>query len=184
MFLIGKCSINEAFHFKECLDVFCSWSGQAFNAQKSNIFFNAAANGHVAGLVAAMMGFSRITPNSVYLGLPLFRSGKIKDFNFLIEQLDNKLAGWKAKTLSKAKRMVLIKSVALALPLYAMHSVKIPIDVCSKMDARIRSLWWGHSSNSSHAFCLKAWDSLCKPLSCGELGFHRMKDFNVAFLSK
>ncbi|KAL5546683.1 hypothetical protein UlMin_006370 [Ulmus minor] len=116
-------------------------------------FFNYAANGQVTGLVAAMMGFSRITPNTVYLGLPLFRSGKIKDFNFLMEQLDNKLAGWKAKTLSKlAKRLV--------------------------------SFWWGHSSNGSLAMCLKAWDTLCKPVSCGGLGFRRLKDFNVALLSK
>ncbi|KAL5568331.1 hypothetical protein UlMin_024906 [Ulmus minor] len=99
VFLMGKCSVNEALHFKECLDVFCGWSGQAFNPQKSNIFFNSVVNRLVAGLVAAMMGFSRITPNSVYLGLPLFRSRKIKDFSFLLKQLDSRLVSWKAKTL-------------------------------------------------------------------------------------
>ena len=29
VFLMGKCSVNGAFHFKECLDFFCYWSGQA-----------------------------------------------------------------------------------------------------------------------------------------------------------
>ncbi|KAL5579576.1 hypothetical protein UlMin_012018 [Ulmus minor] len=115
VFLMGKCTINEAFYFKECLDDFCRWSGQSFNALKSNIFFNPAASRRTTGLITAMMGFSHISPNSTYLGLPLFRSGRNRDFNFLVEQLDSKLAGWKARTLSKAKKLILIKSVALAL---------------------------------------------------------------------
>ncbi|KAL5539544.1 hypothetical protein UlMin_045645 [Ulmus minor] len=129
IFLLCKCTLNEANHLKDCLDRFCSWSGQSFNALKSNIFFNNSANNRVASSITGMMGFSRIAPNSVYLGLPLFRSGKIKDFEFLVEQLDSKLAGWKNRTLSKAKRDVLINSVALALPLYTMQSTKIPLSV-------------------------------------------------------
>ncbi|KAL5566705.1 hypothetical protein UlMin_029869 [Ulmus minor] len=33
VFLIGKCSVNKSFYFKECLDEFCHWSGQSFNPQ-------------------------------------------------------------------------------------------------------------------------------------------------------
>ncbi|KAL5539604.1 hypothetical protein UlMin_043751 [Ulmus minor] len=130
------CPTQNAF---ECLDDFCHWSGQSFNPQKSNIFFNAAANRQTANLISAMMGFSRINPNSPYLGLPLFRSGRTRDFSFILENLDSKLAAWKAKTLSRAKKLILIKSIALTLPIYAMQTIKLPASVCSKLDARIRS---------------------------------------------
>ncbi|KAL5552649.1 hypothetical protein UlMin_040050 [Ulmus minor] len=184
VFLIGKCSVNEAFYFNECLDEFCHWSGQYFNPQKSNIFFNDAANRQIANLISAMMGFSRINPNSPYLGLPLFRSGRTRDFSFLLENLDSKLAGWKAKTLSRAKKLILIKSIALTLPIYAMQIIKLPVSVCSKIDARIRSFWWNSSSNNGKTLCLKAWDDLCKPKACGGLGFRKMIQFNKALLAK
>ncbi|KAL5569589.1 hypothetical protein UlMin_026164 [Ulmus minor] len=183
VFLLGKCTFNEASQFKECLDTFCLWSGQSFNASKSNIFFNNLANRRVAGRITELMGFSRIAPNSVYLGLPLFRSGKSSDFDYLIEQLDSKLAGWKSKVLSKAKRLVLVQSIAFALPIYTMQTAKIPASVCSKLDRRIRSFWWGISPNGGKSLCLKAWDAVCKPKSCGGLGFRRMKDFNEAILT-
>ncbi|KAL5583172.1 hypothetical protein UlMin_015614 [Ulmus minor] len=153
---MGKCSVNEAFYFKECLDDFCRWSGQSFNALKSKIFFNPAASRRTTGLITTIMGFSHIASNSAYLGLPLFCTGHNKDFNFLVKQLDSKLAGWKARTLSKAKKLILIKSIALAVPTYSMQTVKIPTVICSKLDARIRSFWWGPSSNGRNPLCLKA----------------------------
>ncbi|KAL5541503.1 hypothetical protein UlMin_009213 [Ulmus minor] len=138
---MGKCMVNEGFYFKECLDTFCSWSGQSFNPKKSNVFFNRRAISQTSGLVTTLMGFDKISPNSSYLGLPLFRSGYVKDFHFLLEKLESKLAGWKSRVLSKAKRMVLIKSIDLSLPVYTMQSMKLPYSICSKLVTKIRKFW-------------------------------------------
>ncbi|KAL5568829.1 hypothetical protein UlMin_025404 [Ulmus minor] len=65
-----------------------------------------------------------------------------------------------------------------------MQTMRIPAFICSKLDARIRSFWWGSSSESRKPLCLKAWDSLYKPKSYGGLGFRKIDEFNRALLVK
>ncbi|KAL5569017.1 hypothetical protein UlMin_025592 [Ulmus minor] len=130
------------------------------------------------------MGFEHIPLTSCYLGLPLFRSQKVKDFNFLVDYLDSKLASWKAQLLSMAGHLTLIKSVALALPIYAMHLIKVPKTICARMDARIRRFWWGSNDTNSRPLCLKAWDDIYVPKANGGLEFRRMTDMNLVLLSK
>ncbi|KAL5565529.1 hypothetical protein UlMin_028693 [Ulmus minor] len=98
----------------------------------------------------------------IYLGLPLFQTGNSKDFKFLIERMENKLAGWKSRVLSKAQRNILIKSVISSIPVYAMHSMKIPVTVCSKLDSIIRK-FWGAASHTQNPLCLRAWKVICQP---------------------
>ncbi|KAL5559056.1 hypothetical protein UlMin_035267 [Ulmus minor] len=121
VFLFGKACEGKARQFKECLDLFCSWSG---------------------------------------------------------------LTRWKARLLSKANCLTLIKLVALALPIYAMHSIKVPKTICARMDARIRWFWWGSNDTNPYPLCLKAWDNICVPKANGGLGFRRMANMNLTLLSK
>ena len=131
----------------------------------------------MAGLITAMMGFERISPQSSYLGLSLFKSHSKKDFSFLLEKLDSKLARWKARVISKAKQLVLIKSVAFSMPIYAMQSMKVLVSICSKMEAKIRNFWWS-SSKLDKPLCLKAWKDIFQPKKWDGLGFWRMQEFN------
>ena len=137
IFVFGKACITEATYIKETMDSFCSWLGISFNNSKSSIFFSANTKDLIANQLTSMLGFEHIPIDSCYLGLPTFRSNKKNDFNFLVDCLDYKLAGWKLRLLSKVSKLTLIKSVALAMPIYAMHTVKIPKAICVKLDARI-----------------------------------------------
>ncbi|KAL5578952.1 hypothetical protein UlMin_011394 [Ulmus minor] len=166
---VSRATTFECSQFKECLDIFCNWSGQSFNVQKSNIFFSKNTRSAVASALTHLLGFSRISLQSHYLGLPLFRSNRVKDFSYLLDRLDSNLAGWKMKLLSRASKLILIKSVGLALPIYSMQSTCLPRSICSKMDSKVRQFWWGSRSDSSRALCLRSWSAICAPKALGGL---------------
>ena len=73
---------------------------------------------------------------SKYLGINFkLRGKKVADFQFLIEKLNSKLQGWKAKLLSQAGRTTLISSVLQSLPPYTFSCFRVSEQVCNKMDA-------------------------------------------------
>ena len=78
----------------------------------------------------------RVTNNiGKYLGFPLkYRGVPRNPYNFTVERVMNKIAGWKAKYLSFAGRAVLIKSVMSAIPNHVMQGVVLPVHVCEKLD--------------------------------------------------
>jgi hypothetical protein len=72
---------------------------------------------------------------SLYLGLPILKgNSKKRAFQRIMDKVLSKIAGWKAKTLSQAGRLILIKSVAAALPSHAMSSFLLPKSLCSELD--------------------------------------------------
>ncbi|XP_060960794.1 uncharacterized protein LOC133031329 [Cannabis sativa] len=91
--------------------------------------------------------------------------------------------GWKAKTLSKAGRATLIKSVGFSLPLYAMQTTKLSDRMVKRIDGLVRDFWWGFEKGNQ-GLHLRAWDKLSLPKSLGGLGFRKTNEMNLAFLAK
>ena len=79
-----------------------------------------------------------------YLGLPSMVGVDRSDcFQHLIDRVCQRLKGWKEKILSVQGKEILVKSVAQAIPSYAMSVFKLPKGVCKSITDEIPGFWWG-----------------------------------------
>lgn len=104
-------------------------------------------------------------------------------FKCICDKVKQRLEGWQMKTSSQAGCLVLIRSVAFALPTYTMANYILPKSICSTLDSLMMRFWWGFFDNRHHQ-CLKSWASMCKPKREGGLGLRLMEDHNKALIAK
>lgn len=83
-----------------------------------------------------------------------------------------------------AGRIVMIKSVAQAIPSFIMQTMMLSRGTLARMDKMIRDFFWGFKDSYSHNMYLKSWNSICLPKELGGLGIRSMIDINAALLSK
>lgn len=78
-----------------------------------------------------------------YLGQPFYQlKSKTKTYKDVMERLENKLSGWRKKTLSMVGRLVLLKAVAKAIPSFMMQVIMLPKNMLARMDKNIRGFLW------------------------------------------
>ena len=109
---------------------------------------------------------------------------KKREFQGIIDKVHSIIKGWRAKILTQVGRLVLIKSVTAALPSYAMSTFLLPMSFCNELDKIFKNFWWGFPAKKSRNLSLKAWDSLCIPKLLGGLGLRKMREVNLALVTK
>jgi reverse transcriptase-like protein len=167
------------------LDVFALMSGLYLNYDKSNIISWCSDDKQWAMNVANQIGCKHTECPITYLGLPLGANmNKGSSWKPVISKIESKLSSWKAKTLSRAGRLVLIKSVLNSLPIYFMSMFRMPKIVAAKIVKLQRKFLWGETSSGKLVPPPVKWSSVELPKQIGGLGVGNILYKNLILLFK
>uniref|UniRef100_A0A7C9AA13 Reverse transcriptase domain-containing protein n=1 Tax=Opuntia streptacantha TaxID=393608 RepID=A0A7C9AA13_OPUST len=173
---------NNLGYLKCILLIFEAMSGLRVNLNKSVII----PIGEVPNVNALAQFFGckvDYLPSS-YLGLPLGASYKSKAvWDPLIERFHRRLAGWKAKLLSRGGRLTLLKSTLWSLPIYFMSLFTIPASIAHQLERIMRDFLW-NSNSSCNGLHWVNWDEVCRPKQEGGLGIRPLRVMNEALKTK
>ena len=77
-----------------------------------------------------------------YLGLPLRANPGSKClWNPVVQKIEQRLAPWKMKFLSKGGKLVLIKAALSSVPTYFMSVFKMPVGIANKIEKLQRNFF-------------------------------------------
>ena len=95
-----------------------------------------------------ILGFQSTTNLGKYLGFPIHHRGASnQDFNFVLDKVKKKLAGWKANLLSMAGRSGLIQASTSAIPAYVIQCNQLPGRILDGIDQVNRNFLWNSSAD-------------------------------------
>ncbi|XP_071713611.1 uncharacterized mitochondrial protein AtMg00310-like [Rutidosis leptorrhynchoides] len=130
------------------------------------------------------MGFQVGSFPFTYLRLPIgSRMRKLNDWSAVIDKFNSRLAGWKMRSMSFGRRLVLIKSVLSSLPLYYFSLFRAPPCVIKVLESVRRNFFWGGSGSDSKIPWVK-WEHVLNTFGNGGLNIGSLRGKNLALLGK
>ncbi|XP_058764318.1 uncharacterized protein LOC131637728 [Vicia villosa] len=167
---LSPANIVEASNLMEILNIYTEANGQEINLAKSEVFFSRNLSGPAQEDLAQLMGVRRVLGTGKYLGLPsMIGRSKKAVFSFIKDRIWKRINSWSGRSLSKAGKEVMIKSVLQSIPAYIMSVYLIPDGVVNDIEKMLNSFWWGGGGNNKGIRWL-AWDRMTTKKSEGGWG--------------
>ncbi|KAL3812349.1 hypothetical protein ACJIZ3_013617 [Penstemon smallii] len=158
-------------------------SGQDINYDKSSVVFTRDTREEDIASILGYLPIRRELKHGKYLGLPLVVGrSKREVFDYIRERVWSRLQSLRVRSLSKAGKEVLIKSVIQAIPSYLMSCFKLPGYLIREINAMIANFWWDEKDVKKIHWV--NWNLLCSSKRDGGLGFRDLNSFNSALLAK
>ena len=147
--LFAKADHTNCSAIRDVIDAFCNASGQSVSAAKSRVYFSPNVDRDSRESFCDILGFTSTPLLGKYLGIPIkHHDSSSQDFNYILDRVKNKLAGWKANLLSLVGRAVLIQASSAAIPAYVMQCTYIPNSIHEGIDWVNRNFLWGSTESS------------------------------------
>ena len=124
------------------IDIFSDFSGLRLNRAKSTFVGFGLSEEEMrrcSQIMATPIGVLPIR----YLGVPLVdRRLRIQDWQPVFEKVETRLGGWRARLISRGGRLILLKAVLAAIPIYYMSIFTMPVGVRRLLEKIMRSFLW------------------------------------------
>jgi len=170
-------------NIKSIMLSFQTFSGLAVNYKKSGLIV-LGKDDTWARDAANRLGCILVHLPITYLGVPLGASTKkASSWQGILEKVHKRLSSWKSSCLSRAGRLVLIKSVLNCLPIYYLSLFKMPKKVALEITKMQRKFLWG-VNKEGRCNALVRWEVVQKSKKNGGLGVNDLLLKNAALLFK
>ncbi|KAJ0548751.1 putative RNA-directed DNA polymerase [Helianthus annuus] len=182
LFIFARGDYKSAQVIMTAINMFKSMSGLVPSMAKSTVFFGNVKDQEKARILSIMPFEEGVLPVR-YLGVPLVSTRlKYKDCKRLIESMESRITDWKAKCLSFAGRVQLIRSVLASMHIYWASVFILPKRVIEELEEKMRCFLWSQG-NKIKGKAKVRWKTVCRPRCEGGLGIRRVQDMNIALMA-
>ena len=179
-----KAELSQCQVFQDILLKYGEATGQVINLSKSSLTFGKNTCPSLKAQIKSKLGIYSEGGAGSYLGLPeCFSGSKVEMLAYIQDKMKGRMSGWYSRFLSQAGKEVILKSVAMAMPIYAMTCFKLPKTTCKNLSSAMAAFWWRVSEDKGKIHWL-SWDNLCVSKELGGMGFKDIELFNQALLGK
>ncbi|CAI8601941.1 unnamed protein product [Vicia faba] len=183
-FLFCKANLSEVITLTGILNTYAATSGQEINLLKSEVFFSRNLSHAAQKDLAKLLGVRHVLDTGSYMGLPsMIGTSKKATFSFVKDRVWKRINSWSGRSLSKAGKEVMIKSVLQSILAYIMSVYLTPDGVVKDIERMLNSFWWGGGRNNKGIRWM-AWDRLTSLKSEGGMRFRDFKAFNIVVVAK
>lgn len=160
----------ETVAVKTLLNEYENLSGQSVNFQKSGMYFSSNVRQAKRNELSSILGVTNDLQHSKYTGLPsLVGRSKKRVFGFVKYEVWKRHQGWRAKSISRAGKTILIKNVAQSIPSYFMWCFLLPKSLCQEIEKMLNKYWWSTTSSDRKGINWLSWEAMSMSKSKGGL---------------
>jgi len=118
-----------------------------------------------------------------YLGVPLhFAKLKREDIQPVVDNFIKRVAGWKGKLLSSARKLTLLRSYLASIPIYLLSVIKFPKWAIDSINSQMSNFLW-NDSEGKHKYHLTNWPSVAQKKEFGGWGIPDLNNLNLCLLA-